>query len=191
MNLEELLRRLREEVRRTLPEAGTHGYEHTERVYRTALHIGRRVGADLDILLPAALLHDIGRGEDNHAEAGARKAREILERLGVDPNRIEAIVEAIETHSFSGGRKPRTLEAKVLSDADKLDAMGAIGIYRAATYSGEHQRPLEGFVQHFHEKLLRLRELLYTEEAKRMAEERHRFMLRYLEQLRRELNLET
>ena len=191
MNLEELLRRLREEVRRTLPEAGTHGYEHTERVYRMALHIGGRVGADLDILLPAALLHDIGRGEDNHAEAGARKAREILEMLGVDPNRIEAIVEAIETHSFSEGREPRTLEAKVLSDADKLDAMGAIGIYRAATYSGEHQRPLEGFVQHFHEKLLRLRELLYTEEAKRMAEERHRFMLRYLEQLRRELNLET
>ncbi|MCD6479348.1 HD domain-containing protein [Candidatus Bathyarchaeota archaeon] len=191
MNLQELLRNLRKEVRRLLPEGGTHGYEHTERVFRLALHIGQRVNADLGILLPAALLHDIGRGEIDHARAGARRAREILGKVGLKPDRIEAVVEAIETHSFSGGREPRTLEAKVLSDADKLDAMGAIGIYRAATYSGEHQRPIEGFIQHFHEKLLRLRELLYTEEARRMAEERHRFMLQYLEQLERELNLET
>ncbi len=191
MNLKELIERLREEVRSMLPRGGTHGFEHTERVYRLALHIGQKVGADLEILLPAALLHDIGRGEVNHAEAGARRAREILGKWGVERERIDAIVEAIATHSFSGGREPRTLEAKVLSDADKLDAMGAIGIYRAATYGGEHRRPLEGFIDHFHEKLLRLRELMYTDEGRRLAEGRHRFMVEYMEQLRRELNLEA
>jgi len=191
MNLEELLHRIRAEARRLLPEAGTHGYEHTERVYRLARHIGRRVGADLGVLLPAALLHDIGRGEDDHAEAGARRARMILQGLGLELRRIEAIVEAIATHSFSGGREPRTLEAKVLSDADKLDALGAIGVYRAAMYGAEHRRPLEGFVDHFHGKLLRLREMMYTEEGRRLAEGRHRFMLQYLERLRRELELQA
>jgi uncharacterized protein len=189
--LEELLERIRAEARKLLPEVGTHGYEHTERVYRMALHIGGKAGADLGILLPAALLHDIGRGEGDHAEAGARRALEILKRLGLEPWRIELIVEAIATHSFSGGREPTSLEARVLSDADKLDAMGALGIYRAAMYSAEHRRPLEGFVSHFEEKLLRLKELMYTEEGKRLAEERDRFMVKYLERLRKELDLEA
>lgn len=189
--MEELLKRLRVKIRGSLPQTGTHSYEHTKRVYDLALHIGEREGADLGILLPAALLHDIGRGERDHAEAGAKKARKILEEIGLEARRIERIIEAIATHSFSGGREPMTLEARVLSDADKLDAMGAIGIYRAAMYSAEYNRPLEGFLKHFKEKLLRLKELIYTEEGRRLARGRHRFIVEYLERLRMELDLKA
>ena len=78
------------------------------------------------------------------------------------------------------------MEARILSDADKLDAMGAIGIYRAAQYGVEHERPEKEFINHFHEKLLTLKDLLYTDEAKKLAEKRHAFMLQYLEQIDKE-----
>lgn len=175
------------EIEETFPLYGTHGYEHTARVLETCRHIGKTEKADLSILLPAALLHDIARGDDDHAQAGADKARSILTRYGYDEEKIEAISQAISTHSFSGRKPPKTLEAKILSDADKLDALGAIGIYRTAVYSGEHARPIEDFVKHFDEKLLRLEGLMFTDEAKRMAAERTEYMKRFLERLDEEL----
>jgi uncharacterized protein len=164
---------------------GCHGYEHTERVIQTCKVIGEKLGADMDILIPAAILHDIGRGNDDHAKHGAQMARTILIEQGY--LKIDEIVHAIEVHSFSAGGETKSLEAKILSDVDKLDAMGATGIYRAAQYGVEYNRPMEEFIAHFHEKLLTLRELLYTDEAKRIAEERHKFMQSYLEQLNKEL----
>lgn len=186
-----MLKTVRDEARKRLAESGTHGFEHTERVLRACRHIGVRVGADLSVLLPAALLHDIGRDGADHASASAEEARRVLRSIGYEPEKIGAIVEAISTHSFSGGRSPTSLEARVLSDADKLDAMGALGVYRAATYSVEHGIPLGGFISHFHEKLLSLRERLFTEEAKLMAESRHRFMMDFLSQLDKEIEFET
>jgi len=188
---EKTLEAIRAEVRKRLPLSGTHGFEHTERVYRACSYLGNGVGADLSILLPAALLHDVGRGADDHALASAEIARQILEAAGYERDKVEAVVEAISTHSFSGERAPATLEAKILSDADKLDAMGALGVYRAAMYSAEHGRPVNEFVVHFHEKLLKLRSRMFTSEARRMAESRHRFMLDFLAQLDGELKLET
>jgi len=188
---EKTLEAIRAEVRKRLPLYGTHGFEHTERVYQTCSYLGNGVGADLSILLPAALLHDVGRGADDHALASAEIARQILEATGYERDRVEAVVEAISTHSFSGERAPTTLEAKILSDADKLDAMGALGVYRAAMYSAEHGRPVKEFIAHFHEKLLKLRDRMFTPEARRMAESRHRFMLDFLAQLDRELKLEA
>ncbi|MBN2335364.1 HD domain-containing protein [Candidatus Bathyarchaeota archaeon] len=170
---------------------GCHGYEHTERVIRLCTALGEKLGADMDVLIPAAILHDVGRGGEDHAARGAKKAIEILREAGLDEARIDAIAEAIRVHSFSGSLGATSLEAQILSDADKLDAMGAVGVYRGAQYSGEHGRPLERFVGHFHEKLLKLRELLYTEEARRMAERRHEFMLRYLEEFMNELEAES
>ncbi len=184
---EKTLTALRQEVRSRTPQFGTHGFEHVERVYATCKHIGIVEKADLDILLPAALLHDIARAEENHAEAGAEKAKQILHRYGQPGETIEKITSAIVTHSFSGKKPPKTLEAKILSDADKLDALGAIGIYRTAVYSGEHVRPIEDFVTHFNEKLLKLEGLLFTGEAKRMAEERTQYMIAFLAQLEKEL----
>jgi uncharacterized protein len=180
---------IRSRVKTLLPEFGTHGYEHTERVYRACQVIGVETGADLDILLPAALLHDIARGNENHAMASAEQAKGVLKPLGMTQDRIEAITVAISAHSFSGGAKPQSLEAQILSDADKLDAMGALGVYRAAMYSAEHSRPISDYVAHFHEKLLTLKDLLHTERARSLAETRHEFMKVYLEQLEKELSL--
>jgi len=189
--LDEKLDAIRDEAHKLLPVFGTHGFEHTERVCRYCRRIGIAVGADLDVLLPAALLHDVGRDAADHAVESADIARRILDSLGYGLEEVEAVVEAISTHSFTGEREPTSLEAKVLSDADKLDAMGALGICRAATYGVEHGRPLGDFVAHFHEKLLKLRDRMYTEEARRLAELRHRFMLEFLYQLDRELRLEA
>ena len=188
---EKQLAELRDEIRDLTPKYGTHGFEHVERVYNVSLHIGVVENADLKILLPAALLHDIARDEENHAQTGAEKAKPLLRRYGQSEENIEKIAWAISTHSFSGKKPPKTLEAKILSDADKLDALGAIGIYRTAVFSGEHARPVEDFVAHFHEKLLKLEGLLFTEEAKRMAGERTCYMLDFLAHLEKELRQET
>ena len=170
---------------------GCHGFEHTERVIGLCMVLGERLGADMSVLIPAAILHDVGRGDDNHAEKGAEKARLILTEHGVPENRVARIVEAIRVHSFSEGLEASSLEAQILSDADKLDAMGAVGVYRAAQYSGEHDRSQEDYIGHFHEKLLTLKGLLYTDEAKKLAENRHRFMESYLEKFMKELKAEA
>ena len=182
--LEELERIVRERI----SPHGTHGLEHTMRVHRTCKALGKTLGADMSILLPAVLLHDIVRDGEDHASASSVKAGEILRDLGYAEKAIEDISKTIGTHSFSAGRMPASLEAKILSDADKLDAMGALGVYRAAMYSAENRRPLEDYVAHFSEKLLTLKDMIFTDEAKRLAESRHRFMLEYLEQIDGELN---
>jgi uncharacterized protein len=183
----ELLDRLLEESKRHQRLNGCHGFEHTERVVALCRVLGERLGADMSVLMPAAVLHDVGRGEDSHAEKGAEKARHILEEQGVPSDKVAGIVDAVRAHSFSGGLEAASLEAQILSDADKLDAMGAIGVYRAGQYSGEHDRSLEEYVGHFHEKLLTLKGLLYTDEAKRLAEGRHKFMESYIEEFMKEL----
>ena len=182
---------LMEESKRRQKMNGCHGFEHTERVVGLCRVLGDRLGADLSVLIPAAILHDIGRGEDGHAEKGAEIAGIILKENGVPYDKIERIVEAIRVHSFSERLEAASLEAQILSDADKLDAMGAIGVYRAGQYSGEHDRPLEDYVGHFHEKLLTLKGLLYTDEARKLAETRHRFMESYLEEFMKELKAEA
>ncbi len=166
---------------------GCHGYEHTERVVELCKVIGVKLGADMDVLIPAAILHDIGRPLDDHASHSAVQAREILENNGLYPRVLDEIIHAIEVHSFSAGGEAMTLEAKILSDADKLDAMGAIGVYRAAQYSVELSREFKDFIEHFYEKLLKLPDLLYTEKAKEMAGKRHEFLQLYLEQIDQEL----
>lgn len=164
---------------------GCHGYEHTERVIETCKVLGQALNADMTILIPAAILHDIGRGKDDHAYHSAIMAKEILEELS--NTNVDEIIHAIEVHSFSVGGEAKTIEAKILNDADKLDAIGAIGVYRAAQYGVEHERSPEEFIKHFHKKLLKLKDLLYTLEAKKLAEKRHKFMQQYLNQINKEL----
>ena len=175
------------EIEKIFPPYGTHGYEHTSRVLEMCRHIGKIEVADMRILLPAALLHDVARVEQNHAEAGAEKAKPILQRYGYTPTEIEEIANAISTHSFSGKKPPTTLEGRILSDADKLDALGALGVYRTAVYSGEHARPIEDFVAHFHEKLLKLEGLMFTAEARRIARDRTEYLGEFISRLGREL----
>lgn len=187
----EILEAIKREAEKLMPPYGTHGFEHTLRVFNLCKSIGSSRSADLSVLLPAALLHDIARDEEDHERASSSMARDILESMKYPEEKIKAVVDAISTHSFSGGRSQEWLEAKVLSDADKLDAIGAIGIYRAAMYSAENGRPTEDFIAHFHEKLLKLKDMLHTEEAKRLANSRHKFMLDFLEQYNREQNINS
>ncbi len=165
----------------------SHDDRHVERVLRWAVYIARREGADVEVVRKAAELHDIARDKPNHAIEGARIAEGILKEQGYDDDFIAKVVHCIEAHSFSSGIEPKTLEAKVLSDADKLDAMGAIGVARAFMFSGERGRSIEDTLRHFEEKLLRLKDMLYTETAKRVAEDRHEFMVEFYERLKREL----
>ena len=165
--------------------AGGHDTGHTLRVYRTAMAIADAEPAcDREIIALAALLHDaddhkLFRTENNE------NARTFLKNAGIPESRIERIIETINAVSFSKnqGKVPETIEAKIVQDADRLDALGAIGIARTFAYGGEHGRPLSDSVQHFYDKLLRLKDLMNTETAKKIAEKRHEFLLEFLQEL--------
>jgi len=165
----------------------SHDRDHVERVVKLAVYIARREGADVEVVKKSAELHDIARDKPNHAIESAKLAREILRKEGYDEEFIESVAHCIEAHSFSSGVEPKTLEAKVLSDADKLDAIGAIGIARAFIFSGEKGRSIEETLKHFEEKLLKLKDLLYTKTAKELAKERHEFLVKFYEQIKKEL----
>jgi uncharacterized protein len=172
--------------------AMSHGFDHTRRVYNLALVIGTAEKADLRVLLAAALLHDIGRDIEehigaDHAETSAYFAKDFLKSIDFEPDRIRRVLDAIKQHRFSSPESPNALEAKILSDADKLDAIGAIGVARAFTYGGRHQRDVRGTISHFNEKLLKLKDQMYTETAKKIARERHSYTLEYLQRVQEEI----
>lgn len=178
-------------VRGVLGQPGSHGLDHVERVVALCERIGREEHADMAILIPAALLHDIARPLEKergipHEEEGARIAGEYLASIGYDPSRIPGICAAIRTHRFRSAEIPRTPEAQVLSDADKLDALGAVGIARTFMRAGEHGTTMDDGIAHFHEKLLKLPDLMYTRTARELAAERRLFLERFLNQLREE-----
>jgi uncharacterized protein len=207
--------KLTEELRRLADPyhdgmGGCHGPDHTERVHKTALHIGRLMGAKLDVLSGAALLHDIGRryetreqGKICHAEKGAELAREILAKLDFAPGLIDEIAHCIEAHRYRGEKIPRTLEAKILYDADKLDSIGAVGIGRAFLFAGQTGARLHNendvdilackpyskedtAYREFKFKMSKIKDRMLTPEGKRLAEERHDFMEVFFDRLERE-----
>lgn len=172
-----------------------HGWDHTLRVYNMCLRIGRDEGADLEVLGLAALLHDTGihMDRENHEKASAKIAGEVLKGY----EKMDQVVYCIESHRFSKGMKAETLEARILQDSDRLDAMGAMGITRNMVHSGFFRRPVylpekeisrtyngksETSIDHFYEKLLKIKDTLNTETAKRIAEHRHAYMENFLEE---------
>ena len=164
--------------------AGGHDVDHTMRVYRNTQRIAEsEPDCDLRIAVLAALLHDA----DDHklfATAGNANARAFLQENGLPRQCIDRICEVINAVSFSRnqGKAPETAEGKVVQDADRLDALGAIGIARTFAYGGEHGRPMQESVQHFYDKLLRLKDLMNTETGKRLAQQRHLFLEQFLEE---------
>lgn len=187
-----------------------HGFDHVLRVYRMAERIAMRVGADLEIVRAAALLHDAvgsapseGAARGAHHEASAAFARTVLAAEGWPEVRIAAVEHCIRAHRFRHfGEQPQTLEAQVLFDADKLDVLGAFGAARTIAYAVQAGQPVfalpsarflasgekEDGEPHsaYHEflfKLRHVRERLYTEEARRIAQARHHFLARFFEQL--------
>jgi uncharacterized protein len=168
-----------------LPPSGSHGFDHTERVTHLCESIGRNERADMNILIPAALFHDIARPIEQekgipHEEEGARMAENFLESIHYDEKLIPRIAEAIRTHRYTSGKKPESLEAKILSDADKLDALGAIGISRTFMQAGEQKGDISEAISHMEEKLLKLKDLMYTGCARNIAKQRHEFLLRFI-----------
>ena len=168
--------------------SGGHGLDHALRVYRNAVYIAEQEEAsDREIIELAALLHDADDHKLFHTENNAN-ARKILRELGMEEERIDAICEVINGVSFSKnrGRRPESLEGMIVQDADRLDAIGAVGIARTFAFGGEHGRSLEDSIQHFYDKLLLLKDEMNTKTGKQIAEERHRFLEIYLEEYRKE-----
>jgi len=191
-------------------EGGSHGPDHSERVYQMAQRLGLELGADLDILAAASLLHDIGRKEESsskgaicHAERGATMAASILLDLGYQDDNIKKICHCIRAHRYRGVCTPDSLEAKILFDADKLDSIGAIGIGRAFLFAGqigsclhnpEHDPEAtasystqDTAYREFQVKMSRVRGQLLTAPGRRIAENRHGFMEVFFDQLNREI----
>ena len=193
-----------------------HDFDHILRVLALAERLARMENADPEIVRTAALLHDWGRAEErktgrNHAEIAAERARDFLRARGAEPDFVEAVVHAIAAHRFRRPPEPQTPEARVLFDADKLDAIGAIGIARAYAYAGatgqrlwaplaeveaSGRRAEDEYADHtpVHEfvvKLGRIRERLYTASGRAIAEERHRFMVAFFRRLEAEVRGEA
>ena len=169
--------------------AGGHDVGHTLRVRRNAMRIAQtEPGCDLLVVELAALLHDADDHKLFHTEHNAN-ARTYLTGAGVEPELIERICDAVNSVSFSQnrGRRPETPEGRIVQDADRLDAIGAVGVARCFAFGGEHGRPMEESIQHFYDKLLLLRSELNTESARRLAQQRHAFLEAFLKEYYEEI----
>ena len=165
-----------------------HDLEHTLRVYRNALAIAESYPeADKALVSLGALLHDVDDYKLFQTENN-ENARSFLGSQGFDEAMIDRICDIINGVSFSHnqGRIPSTIEGKIVQDADRLDAIGAIGVARAFGFGGKKNRSTEQTLHHFDEKLLRLKGLMNTDVARKMAESRHAFMLAFLEEFEKE-----
>lgn len=200
-----------EKVKKSLHKSrGSHDWEHTLRVYNLAVHIAKKTKANLEIVKIAALLHDVARMHEDkssgrvcHAEKGASLAKNILTKLKVDEEKIKKVAHCIETHRFRGNKKPKTTEAKVIFDADKLDSIGAVGIGRAFLFAGElgaklHNKGIDisktkaytkedTAYREFMVKLRYVKNRMLTKEGKRLAKKRHKFMVEYFNRLNKEV----
>ena len=169
--------------------ADGHGSDHSMRVYQNALIIlDTEPQADRFVVQMAALLHDVDDHKLFSTESNTN-ARRFLTARGLDVACVEQICQVINSVSFSKnkGKKPASIEGRIVQDADRLDAIGAIGIARTFAFGGKHGRPLESSIDHFHEKLLLLKDLMNTGKAREMTEARHAFMEGFL----REWDLEV
>jgi uncharacterized protein len=201
-------------VKEILTEAeGGHDWFHIERVWKNAKLIAAKEHCDIEVVQLAALLHDIADSKfhGGNEEIGPTMAREFLENAGLKPQKVDHIVAIVENVSFKGGHNTRShssIELDIVQDADRLDAIGAIGIARTFNYGGfknramydpsiapnlnmtkeEYKKSTAPTINHFYEKLLLLKDLMNTESGKRIAEQRHGFMESYLDQFYGEWN---
>jgi uncharacterized protein len=195
-------------VKTTLAQAeGGHDWFHIERVYKNALLIAESEKCDVEIVQLGALLHDIADSKfhDGDESIGPKTARTFLESEKVEPTIIDHVIAIIENISFKGGKVERqfsSIELDIVQDADRLDAIGAIGIARTFNYGGFKNRALYNpeiapnltmtkdeyknneapTINHFYEKLLLLKDKMNTQTGKQIAQDRHRYMEDFLEQ---------
>jgi uncharacterized protein len=207
MELNELIERTTDQVRAYLSDEGSgHDWWHSYRVWRTAQRIGHAEGADPLVVELAALLHDLGdwKAHGGDSTVGPAMAHRWLESLGAEAAVVDHVCQIVGAISFKGSRveqPPLSLEGQVVQDADRLDAIGAIGIARVFAYGGAkgqlihdpHRQPIEHrtaeaylssvgtSINHFYEKLLLLRDRMNTSTGKTLADQRHQFMEQFLQ----------
>lgn len=191
-------------------DSSGHDAEHSIRVFYSAMRIAKKTeSADETLVGLSSLLHDVDDIKLFPENRNHENARRFLTEHQIEPERQEQIIHIISQVSFKGTDSviPDTIEGEIVQDADRLDAIGAIGIARAFAYGGSHQRPLyvpnetyhltmneaeyrgsvSSTIAHFHEKLLLLKTMMNTKEAKQIAEERHQFMLQFLAEFEEEV----
>ncbi len=201
---------LKNEVKKRIENDSAHDFEHTIRVYKNAQKICKKEKANEKLVLSAALLHDIvsypksdKRSKTSSFES-AKKSKQILEKLDFSNEEIVIILDAIKDHSFSQNKIPKTIEGKILQDADRLDALGAIGIARVFATGGSLKRPFYNIddpfckrripddhtwtVDNFFQKLLKLESLMNTKSGKAEAKKRTRILKEFLNQLKQEVS---
>ena len=203
------LQELQKEVKSRIQKDPAHDYSHILRVYKNAQKIAKHERADSKIVLAAVLLHDIVQFPKSDprnktaSEKSAMLAKKILQKHDFSESEIAVICDAIRDHSYSRGKTPQTIEGKILQDADRLDALGAIGIARAFSVGGSEKRtiynesdpfcrtrkPDDNFwtVDHFYRKLLLLEQKMNTKTGKALAKKRTKLMLDFLSELKREI----
>ncbi|MGY5356045.1 HD domain-containing protein [Wenyingzhuangia sp. IMCC45467] len=192
---------------------GGHDWFHIERVYKNSLLIAKTEDCNIEIVSLGALLHDIADSKfyDGDETVGPKLAKEFLKKQNIEEETIDHIVKIIENISFKGGNVAQaftSIELKVVQDADRLDAIGAIGIARAFNYGGyknrgmydpeitpklnmtkeEYKNSNAPTINHFYEKLLLLKDRMNTKTGKEIAAKRHQFMELYLDQFYNEFN---
>ncbi|MBY8999977.1 MAG: HD domain-containing protein [Candidatus Heimdallarchaeota archaeon] len=170
----------------------SHSLEHTIRVTNTCLTLAQRLGAKIDILLTAALFHDVGRAEEektgqNHAEISAEIAEDYLRNQGKQ-DMVNEVCDAIISHRFSVKTEPKFKEGKILKDADALDALGTIGLYRVVSYSAERNVDMQGTNKHFHDKLLVLSSLMHFKFSRKLAEKKSKILISFSNGLERNID---
>lgn len=209
MNEEEIIEKTKQFVKEKLKDESTgHDWFHVERVTDMAIRIGKEEGADLFIVQLTALLHDIDDWKLGHS-GEPKQAKEWMKKQGIDEETVSHICDIIDGLSYKGAgvdTKMKTLEGKTVQDADRLDALGAIGIVRCFatgpklgnviydpkikvkkhTSFEEYRKAKTTSINHFYEKLLLLKDRMNTETGKRIAEGRHKFMEEFLEKFFKE-----
>ena len=210
----DVLKKTADHVRQLLAtDSSGHDWWHIQRVWNNALHLAEREGADLFVVQLAALLHDIADWKFHQGDEtlGPQRAAAWLSGLGVDAATIDHVCDIIRRLSFKGAgvaTPMSTLEGQVVQDADRLDAIGAIGIARAFAYGGHASRAMHDpdvpaeqhasfaaykknsgpTINHFYEKLLLLKDRMNTPTGRQLAEARHRFMEQFLDRFYSEWN---
>lgn len=188
-----------------------HDWDHIQRVHRNALLIAKDVEVDVLVIELAALLHDaVDEKLFLDVEQAYRDVRALLEQFAITTEQSEHVITILRGISFKGGQQPplKTMEGHIVQDADRLDAIGAIGVARTFTYGGskghrmydeelavrdhmtaeEYRKNESTPIHHFYEKLLKLKDLMNTDKGRELAEERHAFMEQFLQQFLKEWN---
>lgn len=202
--------KLKDEVQKKLENNDpAHDFEHIMRVYKIAERIGTKEKANMKLVRASVLLHDIvsypksDKRSKNASIKSSLQAEKILQKYDCDIHEIGIIVQAIREHSFSKGMVPHTMEGKILQDADRLDALGAIGIARTFSVGGAEKRPIynkndpfchkripndkEWTLDHFYKKLLLLEKKMNTKTAKKEAIQRTRILKNFLNDVKKEI----